>query len=51
MFSTIWDIIHFYEPLMQFMVGQNSNPRIFHEDHSEKLLFGHRTHEAPEKAE
>ncbi|CAG8732001.1 13866_t:CDS:2, partial [Ambispora leptoticha] len=41
---------YFYEPLVQFMVGQDTEPRILHENSYKKLPNGHRAHEMPNKA-
>lgn len=40
---------YFYEPLMQFIAGQDPIARIYHEDYYEKLPSGHRAHEMPDK--
>ncbi|CAI2194552.1 7418_t:CDS:2, partial [Funneliformis geosporum] len=40
---------HFYEPLVQFIVGQDPNLRIIQNGKLEKLPFGRRTHEMPDK--
>ncbi|CAB4380068.1 unnamed protein product [Rhizophagus irregularis] len=39
----------FYEPLMQFIVGQDPKPRIIHENNLEQLPPGCRAHEMPDK--
>ena len=40
---------HFYEPLMQFMVGQDTIPRIYQDEQLIALPPGRRAHEMPDK--
>lgn len=42
---------HFYEPLMQFLVGQDSVPRIIQDDQLVLLPPGRRAHEMPDKVQ
>ena len=39
----------FYEPLMQFMIGQDPHPRIYTESGFKNLPNGRRAHEMPDK--
>ena len=39
----------FYEPLMQFMIGQDPCPRIYTESGFKALPNGRRAHEMPDK--
>lgn len=45
----MWFETYFYEPLIQFIVGQDLKPWIFYNNNSEKLLHGCHTHEMPDK--
>lgn len=40
---------HFYEPLMQFIIGQDKVPRIYENNQLINLLPGRRAHEMPDK--
>ena len=40
---------HFYEPLMQFMIGQDTKPRVYKDGQLIALPPGRRAHEMPDK--